>query len=86
MMIKSNKHQWLWIDGAVYIYRSLSGKSVGENKYCAEMNAKTIEKLSQETESIPDLALWSRLPYTPQCFSDGESRALRKLETVQSYK
>ncbi|ELR56721.1 PREDICTED: regenerating islet-derived protein 4 [Bison bison bison] len=35
------KHHWQWVDGAVYIYRSLSGKSVGENKYCAVMNAKT---------------------------------------------
>ncbi|OWK04998.1 REG4, partial [Cervus elaphus hippelaphus] len=34
------KHQWQWVDGAVYAYRSLSGKSVGENKYCAVMNAK----------------------------------------------
>ncbi|XP_027391385.1 regenerating islet-derived protein 4 [Bos indicus x Bos taurus] len=35
------KHHWQWVDGAVYIYRSLSDKSVGENKYCAVMNAKT---------------------------------------------
>ncbi|TKC44044.1 hypothetical protein EI555_015930, partial [Monodon monoceros] len=31
--------QWTWLDGATYIYRTMSGKSVGGNKYYAEMNA-----------------------------------------------
>lgn len=31
--------QWTWLDGATYIYRTMSGKSVGGNKYNAEMNA-----------------------------------------------
>ncbi|XP_057571303.1 regenerating islet-derived protein 4 [Hippopotamus amphibius kiboko] len=34
------RHQWQWSDGSVYIYRTMSGRSVGKNKYCAEMNAK----------------------------------------------
>lgn len=32
------RHQWKWIDGAVYLYRTWSNKSVGGNKYCAEMS------------------------------------------------
>uniref|UniRef100_A0A8C3VPY6 Rerating family member 4 n=1 Tax=Catagonus wagneri TaxID=51154 RepID=A0A8C3VPY6_9CETA len=34
------RQKWQWIDGALYIYQTWSGKSVGENKYCAELNAK----------------------------------------------
>ncbi|KAM9106710.1 LOW QUALITY PROTEIN: regenerating islet-derived protein 4 [Megaptera novaeangliae] len=32
--------QWKWLDGAMYIYRTMSGKSAGRNKYYAEMNTK----------------------------------------------
>ncbi|XP_058920285.1 regenerating islet-derived protein 4 [Kogia breviceps] len=34
------RQQWKWLDGATYIYRTMFGKSVGGNKYYAEMNAK----------------------------------------------
>lgn len=33
------RQQWRWIDGATYLYRTWSGKSVGGNKHCAEMSA-----------------------------------------------
>ncbi|KAM5160587.1 regenerating islet-derived protein 4 [Callospermophilus lateralis] len=31
------KQQWQWIDGASYLYRPWSGRSVGGNKHCTEM-------------------------------------------------
>ena len=34
------RQKWQWIDGALYIYQTWSGKSVGKNKYCVEINAK----------------------------------------------
>ncbi|EAW56713.1 regenerating family member 4 [Homo sapiens] len=33
------RQQWQWIDGAMYLYRSWSGKSMGGNKHCAEMSS-----------------------------------------------
>lgn len=33
------RQQWRWIDGAMYLYRTWSRKSVGGNKHCAEMSA-----------------------------------------------
>ncbi|GAB5575441.1 regenerating islet-derived protein 4 [Prionailurus iriomotensis] len=37
---KSQK--WQWIDGAFYLYRKLSAKSAGGNKYCVEMNSREV--------------------------------------------
>lgn len=34
------KQNWQWIGGAMYLYRSWTGKSVEGNKYCAEMSPK----------------------------------------------
>uniref|UniRef100_A0A8C9UX33 C-type lectin domain-containing protein n=1 Tax=Spermophilus dauricus TaxID=99837 RepID=A0A8C9UX33_SPEDA len=31
------KQQWQWIDGASYLYRPWSGRSLGGNKHCTEM-------------------------------------------------
>ncbi|XP_033053315.1 regenerating islet-derived protein 4 [Trachypithecus francoisi] len=33
------RQRWQWIDGAMYLYRSWSGKSMGGNKHCAEMSS-----------------------------------------------
>ncbi|XP_075396447.1 regenerating islet-derived protein 4 [Tenrec ecaudatus] len=33
------KQKWKWIDGAAYLYRTWTSKSVGGNKHCAEMSA-----------------------------------------------
>lgn len=33
------RHQWQWIDGALYFFKTWSGRSVAANKYCAEMSA-----------------------------------------------
>ncbi|XP_055982405.1 regenerating islet-derived protein 4 [Sorex fumeus] len=32
------KQQWKWIDGAMYLFKTWSGKSARGNKYCAEMS------------------------------------------------
>ncbi|XP_004618168.2 regenerating islet-derived protein 4 [Sorex araneus] len=32
------RQQWKWIDGAMYLYRTWSGKFARGDKYCAEMN------------------------------------------------
>ncbi|CAD7693047.1 unnamed protein product [Nyctereutes procyonoides] len=34
------RQKWQWIDGAFYLYKSWSGESVGENKYCADISAR----------------------------------------------
>lgn len=33
------RQQWRWIDGAMYLFRTWSGRSLAANKHCAEMNA-----------------------------------------------
>nr|KAF6414173.1 regenerating family member 4 [Molossus molossus] len=33
------RQQWRWIDGALYLFKTWSGRSVAANKHCAEMNA-----------------------------------------------
>ncbi|XP_025244087.1 regenerating islet-derived protein 4 [Theropithecus gelada] len=33
------RQRWQWIDGAMYLYRSWSGKSMGGNKHCTEMSS-----------------------------------------------
>ncbi|KAM6216673.1 regenerating islet-derived protein 4 [Rhynchocyon petersi] len=32
------RQKWQWIDGASYLYQTWTGRSVGGNKYCAEMS------------------------------------------------
>uniref|UniRef100_A0A8C9QMT5 C-type lectin domain-containing protein n=1 Tax=Spermophilus dauricus TaxID=99837 RepID=A0A8C9QMT5_SPEDA len=38
------KQQWQWIDGASYLYRPWSGRSLGGNKHCTEMDFVTWNK------------------------------------------
>ncbi|KAF7473903.1 Hypothetical predicted protein [Marmota monax] len=33
----AEKQQWQWIDGASYLYRPWSSRSLGGNKHCTEM-------------------------------------------------
>ncbi|XP_030615785.1 LOW QUALITY PROTEIN: regenerating islet-derived protein 4 [Delphinapterus leucas] len=44
--------QWTWLDGATYIYRTMSGKSVGGNKYYAEMNAMNTTLFSYKATAL----------------------------------
>ncbi|XP_006861372.1 PREDICTED: regenerating islet-derived protein 4 [Chrysochloris asiatica] len=33
------RQQWRWIDGSSYLYKTWTGKSLGENKHCAEISS-----------------------------------------------
>uniref|UniRef100_A0A8C9BD28 C-type lectin domain-containing protein n=1 Tax=Phocoena sinus TaxID=42100 RepID=A0A8C9BD28_PHOSS len=48
--------QWTWLDGATYIYRTMSGKSVGGNKYNAEMNAVNSKNKAYTHKRVRDLS------------------------------
>uniref|UniRef100_A0A8C0L832 Regenerating islet-derived protein 4-like n=1 Tax=Canis lupus dingo TaxID=286419 RepID=A0A8C0L832_CANLU len=47
------RQQWQWIDGALYLYKSWSGESMGENMYCADISARN----SKSSRAVPCLFL-----------------------------